>query len=68
MTRPIWLSQTPVGSAFKVQCHYRLTTLWQGEGLSLDIVNDGTNTTPLLAKTGNFSGQLWKVSPVGPCP
>ncbi|RKH54854.1 RICIN domain-containing protein [Corallococcus llansteffanensis] len=53
----------PVTSAFKVQCHYRLTTLWQGEGLSLDIVNDGTNTTPLLAKTAMVSGQLWKLTP-----
>ncbi|WP_158623463.1 RICIN domain-containing protein [Corallococcus sp. CA053C] len=52
-----------VASAFDVRCHYRLTTLWQGEGLSLDIVNDGTNTTPLLAKTALVSGQLWKLTP-----
>lgn len=45
---------------------YRLTTQWQGDGKSLDIVNDGKNNNqPQLAKTGAFSGQYWKFTPVG---
>jgi hypothetical protein len=51
---------TPLGNGF-----YRMTTQAQGDGMSLDIVNDGgANNIPILAKTGNFSGQMWKVVPV----
>ena len=32
------------------------------------IINDGKNNAPVLAKKALVSGQLWKVSPVGPCP
>ncbi len=38
---------------------------WQGEGKSLDIINDGENNKPTLAKTGNYSGQAWKLTPLG---
>jgi hypothetical protein len=42
--------------------YYRLTTQWQGEGKSLDIVNDRKNNNqPILADTGNYSGQFWKI-------
>jgi len=59
----------PVASAFDTRCSYRLTTVWRGDGLSLDIVNDGkANNTPILAKTGNYSGQMWKLARVSPCP
>jgi hypothetical protein len=55
---------TPVASAFDTRCSYRLTTVWRGDELSLDIVNDGkANNTPILAKTGNYSGQLWRLTP-----
>ena len=37
------------------KCAFR--TLYLGDDLSLDIVNDGVNTTPCLAQTGNYSGQ-----------
>ncbi|RKH92938.1 RICIN domain-containing protein [Corallococcus sp. AB038B] len=50
-------------AGFDTRCFYRLTTQWQGDGMSLDIVNDGKNTTPILAKSGNFAGQLWKLMP-----
>lgn len=43
---------------------YRLTTQWQGEGKSLDVVNDGKNNQIQLANTGNFSGQYWKITPL----
>jgi len=44
---------------------YRLTTAWQGEGKSLDVVNDGVNDKIQLAKTSSASGQFWKITPVG---
>jgi len=44
--------------------YYRLTTQWQGAGKSLDVVNDGVNNRIQLANTGNFTGQLWKLTPL----
>lgn len=40
--------------------YYRLTTMWQGDGKSLDVVNDGINNQLVLAETGNYSGQYWR--------
>jgi len=40
--------------------YYRLTTQWQGDGKSLDVVNDGANDKLILADTGDYSGQYWK--------
>lgn len=48
-----------------VNGYYRLTTQWQGEGKSLDIINDGANNKLQLASTANVSGQLWKFIPLG---
>jgi hypothetical protein len=54
----------PVSSDIDARCYYRLTTLWQGEGMSLDILNDGkANNVPILARTGAYTGQLWKLTP-----
>jgi hypothetical protein len=48
---------------FDTTCYYRFTTQWQGDGKSMDIVNDGKNNNqPILADTGNYSGQFWKIS------
>ena len=41
--------------------YYRLTTQWQGDGKSLDVVNDGANDKLILADTGDYSGQHWRV-------
>jgi hypothetical protein len=50
---------------FSSRCFYRLTTQWQGDGMSLDIHDDGkANNTPFLARTGHFSGQMWQLTPV----
>jgi immune inhibitor A len=40
---------------------YAFLTLYLGDNLSLDIINDGVNTTPWLAETGNYSGQSWSI-------
>lgn len=53
-------------AAFDQNKYYRLTCQWQGEGKSLDIVNDGKNNNQLqLANTGKFTGQAWKITPLG---
>jgi M6 family metalloprotease-like protein len=44
---------------------YAFRTLYLGDNLSLDIINDGVNTTPWLAETGNYSGQYWSVTEWG---
>lgn len=51
--------------ALDTNYYYRLTTQWQGDGKSLDIVNDQAKNTPALANSGNFSGQFWKLTPLG---
>lgn len=51
---------------FEPNSYYRLTTKWQGDKKSLDIVNDGKNNNqPILAVTGDYSGQYWKITPTG---
>jgi hypothetical protein len=42
---------------------YALQTSYLGECFSLDIVNDGTNTTPCLVPTGGSGGQHWTLTP-----
>ena len=57
-------STPPVPAAFDARCYYRLTTLWQGEGMSLDILSDGkADNVPILARSGDYSGQMWKLTP-----
>ena len=50
---------------FDENFYYRLTTGWQGPGKSLDVINDGKNNKLHLAKTGGYTGQFWKLSPIG---
>lgn len=52
-------------SLFDPNSYYRLTTMQEGECKSLDIVNDANKNHPVLARSGNFSGQYWKITPVG---
>jgi M6 family metalloprotease-like protein len=44
---------------------YALRTAYLGDCFSLDVINDGTNTTPWLAPTGDYSGQFWRLAPWG---
>src|SRR6516162_9535062 len=44
---------------------YGLRTEYLGDCFSLDVINDGTNTTPCLAATGDYSGQFWTLAPWG---
>ncbi|MFY2563592.1 RICIN domain-containing protein [Corallococcus terminator] len=63
-TTPAPPTTPPVSAAFDARCYYRLTTLWQGEGMSLDILyDDKANNVPILARTGKLSGQMWKLTP-----
>ena len=63
-TPPTTPTAPPVSAAFDTRCYYRLTTLWQGEGKSLDILfDDKANNMPILANTGGYSGQRWMLTP-----
>ena len=42
---------------------YRLTNQFLGEGRALDTYGDGENA-PLMGQAGDYSGQLWKLTPV----
>ncbi len=44
--------------------YYRLTTMWQGDEKSLDVVNDGNNNRLWLNATVSSSGQFWKLTPL----
>lgn len=44
---------------------YRLTTEWQGECRSLDVINDGTNDQVALRKTADVAGQYWRIAADG---
>jgi len=41
---------------------YSLRTALSGDGFSLDVVNDGTNESLVLAETGAYSGQAWTLT------
>ncbi|WP_194717544.1 RICIN domain-containing protein [Comamonas sp. JC664] len=63
-TSPTNSAPPPMPVAFDARCYYRLTTLWQGKGMSLDILSDGkANNLPILAMSGDYSGQMWKLTP-----
>ncbi|MBN8228744.1 RICIN domain-containing protein [Corallococcus macrosporus] len=62
-TPPTAPTPPPGAAPVDARCYYRLTTLWQGDGMSLDILGDDKANTPILARTGRYSGQLWKLTP-----
>jgi hypothetical protein len=55
----------PTAAALEPGMLYRLTNAALGEGRSLDIANEGRKDHPVMAATGAFSGQTWKVTPQG---
>lgn len=54
-----------MAQSFENNQYYRLTTVWLGEGKSLDVLNDGTNAKIHLANSDRTPGQMWKITPVG---
>jgi len=44
--------------------YYRMTNSFLKEGRSLDTYSDGKNE-PFMGKTGNYSGQYWKLTALG---
>lgn len=55
---------SPVPVEPNAEVYYRLNTVFQGPGLSLDVINDGTNNRVIMAPSGNFTGQYWRFEPV----
>ena len=45
--------------------YYRLTTMWQGTGKALDVINDSSDNKLILAATGAYSGQYWRFTQSG---
>lgn len=63
---PMQVSQANVNSGlFSEKAYYRIVNSWQGDGKSLDILNDGENKNPVLASSADLSGQMWKIKPAG---
>ncbi len=52
------------GTGINTDYYYRLTNTFLGDGRSLDTYSDGANA-PFMGNTGNYSGQLWKLTPTG---
>lgn len=65
MIFPVFTSYAQNLHAFNTNTYYRFTTEWLGEGKSLDVINDNKDNKLVLTKTGNFTGQFWKVTPLG---
>lgn len=42
---------------------YRLTTLFQGDNVAMDVINDGNNNRMQMVPAGPFTGQYWRFSP-----
>lgn len=42
---------------------FRFTNQWQGEGKSLDVLNNGNKDEVFLSASGNYSGQSWRLTP-----
>jgi hypothetical protein len=48
---------------FSQTANYRFQTIFTGTNKCLDIINDGRNNQLIMADCGNFTGQLWSISP-----
>ncbi len=46
----------------------RFTSLWQGDRISIDILNNGVNNELIMNATANVSGQWWKLTKVPQLP
>ncbi|HLO27820.1 MAG TPA: LamG domain-containing protein, partial [Anaerolineales bacterium] len=60
-----WLFDDNLEHVIDPAYYYRLTTMWQGDGRSLHILNDGRNNLPVLAGTGDYASQYWRLIPLG---
>jgi hypothetical protein len=47
-----------------LRSYYRLTNSYLGPARSLDTSSDGENDL-FMGQTGNYSGQFWKLAPLG---
>ena len=55
---------TSNGSGLDTSFYYRLTNTFLGPGQSLDVRSDGSYLLK-MAPTGNYTGQFWKLVPLG---
>jgi len=60
---------TPARSDPNPNVFYRLTTLFQGPSVALDVINDGTNNNRMIMTTaGAYTGQYWRFTPAPEIP
>lgn len=55
---------TARAQAIDTAYYYRLSNSFLGTSRSLDTYSDGQNA-PFMGKTGSYTGQLWKLTPLG---
>ncbi|MEZ5963978.1 MAG: hypothetical protein R3F56_09060 [Planctomycetota bacterium] len=47
---------------------YRLTTLFQGPNVAMDVINDGNNNRMHMVQAGPYTGQYWRFTPIAGYP
>ena len=63
LTIPFFI-QTSFAQDLDPHASYRLINAFFWEARALDTYSDGKND-PFMGKTGDYSGQLWKITPAG---
>ena len=53
------------GTSIDTDFYQRLTTQFQGDTKSLDVINDANDNLLRLATTGSYTGQFWRLHDVG---
>jgi hypothetical protein len=57
--------ETPTAPVFNNLASYRITNRWDAtNGKSLDVVNDGKKDKVEMAKSGPYTGQYWRLTPI----
>ena len=59
------LSAIVPSTSIDTDFYQRLTTQFQGDQKSLDVVNDANDNLLRLATTGSYTGQFWRLHDVG---
>lgn len=60
----VFFTGTILAQEFDPNATYRLTAQFTGPEKSLDVINDATKDKVQLSKSGNYQGQIWKITPL----
>ena len=54
------------GTTIDTNYYYRLSTRWSNtDGKSLDVINDANDNKLIMATSGSYSGQFWRIHDLG---